>query len=471
MKTRKNKGNMPELVDKMPRVIGLVSAVAVVAGSMLGVGIFLFPPAIAAYSGSIGWFFLLWVIGILYALSGAVACGELGALFPQAGGDYVFQRHAFGHSVAFASGWVLFVAIFGGSIAAMSVALFQYQFPLLTGIDTEVVLLGNVSVTLAQWLSVLLIVLLTFVNYLGVRVSTFFQVTIIIIPVLLMFFMVIESWAGFAVFATTPDDLVFFEKPSFYGLISGFLFVNFAFSGWLNIIYVAGEVKRPEKNIPLSMFISVFGVGMLYCLLCMAFVMVLGFDGLAGLVNVDAGTAMAAKFGSKTMHLMVLLSISIAIITSLNATILTSARVAYAMAADGSFWKGAALLGGKNKTPRNALWIQACLASVLVITGSFSVIIEMASIAMLLTGTLTIASLFVLRIKKPNERRAYRAFGYPWIPVLYIVISILVFLGVVSQSVKGEGSHKYYPFIGVLVLCLAFLGHYIFRKRSKLKNS
>lgn len=454
---------------QLPRIIGLVAGVAVVAGSMLGVGVFLFPSIIASQSGSVSMFFLLWILGGFYALSGAVACGELGAMIPQAGGDYVFQRKAFGSSMAFASGWVLFVAIFGGSIAGMSVALFEYQIPLLFDIDTGILIHQSVQITYSRFYAVLLILLLTLLNHFGTRLSTIFQILLTLFPIVLMIIIVsdIWNWSDAMSLCLQSDNL--FKKPVFSGLVTGFLFVNFAYSGWLNIIYVAGEVKNPGKNIPRSMFISTIGIGIIYLFLCAAFILVLGFNELAALVNIDAGTAVAMKKGSEIVQVLVLLTISMAIVTSLNATILTSSRVAYAMAGDGVFWKGAAKLGGKNRTPRNALWIQALLASLFVVSGSFSTIIEMTSIAMLLTGTLTVASMFVLRFTHREANRPYRAFGYPWFPGLYLVMSLVVFIGMTALSFSKDGIQRYYPFIGMAVLVLAFIGHYlvVHNKRGK----
>ena len=444
------------------RVINLMQGIAIVAGSMLGIGIFLFPPLIAASAGSTGWFFLLWILGIIYALSGSVACGELGAMMPQAGGDYVFQRAAFGPSVAFASGWMLFVAIFGGSIAGLSVALFQYQIPSLLNIDLSGWIFTGMPWTWAHLWAIVLIVFLTFLNHLGTRISTVFQLGFTLVAVALMLSPVVKIITSSAM--EGPVFTVEWLQTGFWGLVSGFLFINFAFSGWLNIIYVAGEVNHPEKNIPRSMFISVLGVGFLYVLLCVAFVWVLGFDGLSGLTHTDAGTAMAERLGKPLLRTTILVAISMAIVTSLNATILTSARVAYAMALDGAFWKGAAILGGRRLTPRQALWIQAVLASLLVLTGSFTAIIQMTSIAMLLTGTLTVLSLFILRITKPLAVRPYRALGYPWFLAVYIVLSGVVFLGLVVQSFKSDGVDWFFPFLGLLILFLAYLGHFLYKK-------
>ncbi len=442
-----------------PRVIKLLSGISIVTGSMLGVGIFIFPQIIAQYSGSVLLFFVLWVLGGLYSISGAVSCGELGAMIPQAGGEYVYQRIALGKSVAFASGWVLFVAIFGGSIAGMSVAIFEYQIPALLGIETSINFSEYLPIRLSHILALLLIFVLTLLNHFGTRVSAFFQVIVTLLPIVLILivsFISIDVKNGISGSFINDNQITEF---SFNGFVIGFLFVNFAYSGWINIIYVAGEVKNPGKNIPRSMFISTFFITILYCLICGVYINVLGFSELASMVNIDAGTGMALALKNEMIGILVLLSITMAIVTSVNATVLTSSRVAFAMSCEGDFWKGASKLSGKCQTPRNALWVQALLSSVLVISGSFSAIIEMTSIAMLITGALTVISMFVLRIKHPGLPRPYKAFGYPWFPALYIALSVLVLAGVVLQIIKREGLSAYYPLIGCGVLTITFLCH------------
>ncbi|ASB49693.1 APC family permease [Alkalitalea saponilacus] len=450
---------------RMPRVIGPMAGFTVVAGSMLGVGIFLFPSAVASETGSLLMFFLIWLLGGLFAYSGAVACGELGAMLPKAGGDYVFQKEAYGDSVAFASGWVLFVTIFGGSIAGMAVAVFQYQISALSGLDMMANIAPGIPLQKANFFAVLLILLITAINYAGTRIAARTQILFTLIPILFLIFL-----AGYAVlsgWSVRPDQSIqiWDSSVSAGGVITAFLFVNFAYSGWLNIIYVAGEVKDPGRNIPKSMTWATVVVTVLYVLMCAAFVFSLGFEGLSSLKNMDAGTAMARALNSPVMANLVLITITVAIVTSLNATILTSARVAFAMAKERAFWAGAARLN-KMKVPGRALWVQAIFAIFLVLTGSFYAIIEMASIAMFITGSLTVLALFVLRVKQPNRFRPYKATGYPWLPVIYLLFSAVALLGAVRQAFLTDGISGFYPFMGVAVLILAYIGHRFMSNRG-----
>lgn len=448
-----------------PRVIGPVAGFAIVAGSMLGVGIFLFPGKVAFEIPGVWLFFLLWLLGGLFALAGSVACGELGAMMPKAGGDYVFQREAFGPSMAFASGWVLFVAIFCGSIASMSVAVFQYQVSSLAGTDLTRPIDGT-WISWAQILAIALIVVVTVVNHIGTRVSAVVMVLMTLAPITAL------TLLSLYVLGAAPEPVVVPppEKSGaatlgVAGLAAGFLYVNFAFSGWINIIYVASEVKDPSRNIPRSMISASVGVTALYLLMCAAFISVLGFTGLSALGWTDAGTGMARALGSSTLATAVLVLIAVAIVTSVNATVLSSARVAFAMGRDGAFWRGAARLGGKRMVPRKALWTQAALASALVLTGTFEEIVKMTSIAMFVTGTLTVLSMFVLRRTRPDEPRPYRATLYPVLPGLYVAFSLFAIGASIWQAVKAGGADTWYPLIGVALLAVTFVSHLLYRKK------
>jgi len=447
-----------------PRVIGGLAGFAIVAGSMLGVGIFLFPSQIAGAVGSVGAFFALFVVGGLFALAGSVACGELGAMLPKAGGDYVFQRAAFGPSTAFASGWVLFAAIFAGSVASMSVAVFQYQVSGLIGVDLTVDVLGPFNG--AQLLAIALIVVLTALNDAGTRVSAGAQILLTLLPIAALVVLAIVGLGS-----GRPEGYVPPPEPvgdlTIGGLATGFLLVNFVFSGWINIIYVASEVKEPGKNIPRSMISATLGITALYVLLCVAFIAVLGFGGLAGLGWTDAGTGMANALGSPALGTIVLVIIAVAIITSVNATILSAARVGYAMGKGGAFWSGAAKLSGTRKVPRRALWLQAGLAAIIVLSGEFNAIVEMTSIAMFLTGTLTVLSLFALRRLQPSLPRPYKASLYPWLPGLYVLFAVAAIAAKVWSAFKSDADDAFYPLIGVAVLVVTYVGHLLYYRQAR----
>jgi APA family basic amino acid/polyamine antiporter len=443
------------------RVLGGLAAFSIVAGSMLGVGIFLFPGQIALGVGSSTAFLLLWLVGGAMALSGAVACGELGAMLPRAGGDYVFQREAFGASLAFASGWVLFAAVFCGSIASLAVAVFQYQLSALSGLALGE-WIGPLGLTATQLLAGASIVAVTALNAAGARPSARLQTAATLIPISALTVIAVSALLFAAPEAPAIAAAAGASDAGTAGLTKGFLFVYFAYAGWPNIIYVAGEVRDPGVNIPRSMLLAVGAVTGLYLLLCSSFLQVLGLGGLAALGRewIDAGTGLARALGSEPLEKAILVAIAIAIVTSINATILGGSRVAYAMAADGAFWSGAAALDRRG-VPARALWLQCGLALVYVATGTFDAIIEMTSLAMLVTGGLTVASLFVLRRSQPDAARPYRAAGYPWLPAFYLVLVAVVFATKAQSAAASDEPAASLPFVGLAILALAYAAHRI----------
>jgi APA family basic amino acid/polyamine antiporter len=447
-----------------PRVIGPVGGFAIVAGSMLGIGIFLSPPIVAGHVAAPLLFLAVWAAGGLTALAGAVACGELGAMLPRAGGDYVFQYEAFGPSVAFASGWALFAAIFCGSIAAMSVAICSYQLPALIGVDLSGALLelpwGALSG--AQAAALVLVPALTFLNTLGAQPSARTQALLTLIPIAaLALFSAVAMVRGGAPEAQAA------EMPALTlgGLILAYNAVYFAYSGWINVIYVGGEVKEPGRNIPGALIGGTLAVTALYLIMCMGFLRVLGIDALASAG--EAGSATAGVIGGDATRLALTVLIASALLASINGTILGGARVAFAMAGRGHMPAGLSDIARHGGAPRAALWTQAAIAMALIVSGGFEDLLQMTSLTMVLTGALTVSCVFVLRRKQPDRPRPYRATAYPWLPGLYVASCGLVIGVMLSRAVSGEPGARY-PLLGLAVFAAAFAAHRLlpFRGRS-----
>jgi APA family basic amino acid/polyamine antiporter len=439
----------------VPRVIGPVGGFAIVAGSMLGIGIFLSPPIVAGHVGAPGVFLAVWAAGGLTALAGAVACGELGAMLPRAGGDYVFQYEAFGPSIAFASGWALFAAIFCGSIAAMSVAICTYQLPALVGVDLS----GPVAdlpwgpLSGAQAAALVLVPALTFLNALGAQPSARTQALLTLVPIgaLVLF-------SGFATFrggaAGTPAAAA--PALTLGGLVLAYNAVYFAYSGWINVIYVGGEVKDPGRNIPGALIGGTLAVTALYLLLCMGFLRVLGIQGVAEAGEV--GSATAGILGGDVAQLALTVLIASALLASINGTILGGARVAFAMAERGHMPGRLTRIAEHGGAPRAALWTQAGVAMLLILSGGFEDLLQMTSLTMVLTGAITVSCVFVLRRRHPAWPRPYRASAYPWLPGFY-VLSCAVVIGVMlSRAAAGEPGARY-PLLGLAIFAAAFVGH------------
>lgn len=405
----------------MNRVVGPVGALSVVAGSMLGVGILLTPPLVAAAAPGLAGFAGLWVLGAVVSVCGGLAFAELGAMMPEAGGDYAFQRAAFGRGWALAAGVVLFGVAFAASIAAMSVALCQYQLQVLLAAalgegapDLARPVLGFVSGQ--QLAGSAVVVGLTALNAAGARLSTVAQTLLTAVPLVgLALLGAWGLWTGGA-----PTAVVASPTGS---LSEAWLAVYFTFAGWPAIVYIAGEVRDPGRTLPLAVLGGTALVSLLYALLCAAFVAVLGMEGLAGAG--EAGTTLATVLLGPRAGTLVAALVAAALLASVNGTVLGGARIAWAMARDLEL-PGISELGVRSDVPVVALWIQAVVAVVYVFTGTFASIMAWSSLAMLLTGSLTVLALFRLRRLRPEAPRPFRAWGYPWTALAYLASSATV---------------------------------------------
>lgn len=433
---------------------------------MLGIGIFLAPPQMAADITSPAALLAVWAGTGLIILGGALAYAELASRMPQAGGDYVYLREAFGPSAAFAAGWGLVAAIFAGSVAAVAVALCQYQLPTLLGFDasrTWLVLPVIGEVAGHRVLGAAVVLGLTWLNALGVRPSTAVQKLATLVPVGVL--VVFSLWCLALVAAdalpegarAAPASLPAGPRgtPALDALVRAYLAAYFAFSGWNAVVYVSGEVRDPTRTLPRALLIGTLGVTGLYLLLCTAFVAVLGMDGLraAG----EAGSAIAGAVFGPVGRLVMTALIALALISTINAAILGGARVAWAMADDGAFWRRAARLHPRRGTPVFALWVQAGWSVALIASDTFDGLLRAVSVTMIAIGALAVVALFMLR------RRGGRApFSVPralaWLPWLYLVSSVAVLAERMAAAVRGEpGALR--ALVGLGVVAAAWLVH------------
>ena len=448
----------------------------IVAGSMIGSGIFIVSADIARQVGSGGWLLAVWLVTGLLTIAAALSYGELAAMYPQAGGQYVYLREAYSPLWGFLYGWTLFLVIQTGTIAAVAVGFARFLGVLVPGISPisyivpPINLSGSYAVSLStqQFVAILLIILLTFINTRGLRLGKIIQnvftsaKTLSLIALILLGIAIGynadavaanfgDLWTPRNV-ATVKPDLpiapVTSATAGLYGLFIAFCVAQvgslFSSDAWNNITFTAGEVKNPQRNIPLSLAAGTFAVISLYVLANVAYLVALPLEAIQSAPDDRVATAVLQTiFGPVGASLM-----AIAIIISTfgcnNGLILAGARVYYAMARDNLFFTSTGRLNARH-VPAMGLVLQAVWAVLLVLprtrTGTvdaatgvetygnlYSNLLDYVVFAVLIFYVLTIAGLFILRRTRPTVERPYRAVGYPVVPALYIIAATIIML-------------------------------------------
>ncbi|MBS1746782.1 MAG: amino acid permease [Bacteroidetes bacterium] len=419
----------------------LLDATMIVAGSMIGSGIFIVSADMTRTVGSAGWLILLWLLtGVLTVLA-ALSYGELSAMFPKAGGQYVYLKEAYNPLTGFLYGWSFFAVIQTGSIAAVGVAFSKfaaYIFPVLSE-NNILIHAGFLKISAAQITSILLIVFLSAVNTLGVKegkwIQTFFTIVKIVALLGLTIFGFMAAskttwdvnWStGFSFGKMDGDALIPYFGFAAIGAISGAMVGSlFSSDSWNNVTFIANEIKNPKRNIGLALFLGTLIVTMTYTATNLMYLAVMPLQNIAHAANDRVGVE-AAKiiFGSDgTIIIAVLLMIST--FGCNNGLILSGARVYYTMANDGLFFKQAGKLNN-NAVPARGLWIQCLWASVLCLSGKYNDLLDYIIFTVLIFYILTIIGIFILRKKRPDIPRSYKAFGYPVLPLLYVIAACII---------------------------------------------
>ena len=460
------------------RGLGLLDSTMIVAGSMIGSGIFIVSGGISKQVGAPGWLLVVWIVTGLLTLMAALSYGELAAMMPKAGGQYVYLREAFSPMWGFLYGWTLFLVIQTGTIAAVSVGFARYLGVLYPAVGETKYLIAPIaistnyaiSLSTAQLVGILLIVLLTFMNTRGLKLgklvqNTFTTAKLGALLVLILLGLLIGSRSGalqanFSDLWTVRgplDDFGGLTAATAFGLFVGICVAQtgslFSADAWNNITFTAGEVKDPKRNIPLSL---AFGTGIvitLYLLANVAYLATLPFEKIQGADRVASDTANVIFPGRGAVVMAV--AIMISTFGCNNGLILAGARAYYAMARDGLFFKSVGRLNDKH-VPLWGLIVQGIWSAALVlprtirhgaagqITGYgnlYGNLLDYVISAALIFYILTILGVFVLRYKRPDAERPYKAFGYPLIPILYIIGAavILIVLFVYQTATTWPG--------------------------------
>jgi len=428
--SRRHEG--PE-AQTLPRVLGLTDVIGILVGTVIGSGIFIVPAAIAGQVGSPILLLSVWLVGGVLSFFGALTFSELGAAYPQAGGMYVFLREAYGRLVAFLFGWALFFVIDSGSIATLAVAFSSKYLPFFAPIG----LLAQKVVALA------LIAVLVGVNYVGTRSGARLQNTLMVIK-----FGAIVG-VSLCVFAFADGDTTHFVEPPAppfsWGLVGSFgmalVASLWAYKGWEAVTFSAGEIRDPQRTLPLGLFAGTLAVMALYVVANLAYLYVapVGEIARSGRIAADAMQAAVGPVGASIVAAVILCSIS----GAANGNILTAPRVFYAMARDGLFFHHVADVHPKYRTPHVSILATGAWAALLSVTGTFEQLYTYVIFGQCLFFGLTVAAVVVLRRTRPDLERPYRTWGYPVTPILFVVAAVFIAVNTLVtqfwQSIAGLG--------------------------------
>jgi APA family basic amino acid/polyamine antiporter len=386
-----------------------------VVSSVIGVGIFLTPGTVAEHLPHPGLFLAAWLVGGLLSLAGALANAELGAMYPHAGGDYVYLREAYHPLAGFLVGWLSFFVIYAGTVATLAVGFVEGM--------TAFVSLGAWGKMVA---AIGLTVFASWVNYVGVRSGARFNnVTGAIKLVALAALMVVGPLIGHGAIVHLRPLAAGATTISFSSFGLALSPILFTYLGWNASVYVASEIRDPGRNVPRSLFLGLAVCTAIYVGMNAVYLYALPIDALRGEVRVGeaAARALFGPAGGTITAILVLASV----IGCLNATILVGPRIAYAMALDGRFFPGVQRVHALYKTPHIAIVAQALTAiALIVVLGSFPSVLDYTTFAIVLATMADTTALYTLRWRKPARPRPYRAWGYPVVPGLYLIANAAI---------------------------------------------
>jgi APA family basic amino acid/polyamine antiporter len=451
------------------RGLSLLDSVLLLASGIIGSSIFLTAKDIAGPLPQPIIFLAVWVLGAVLSLCACFAFAELGSMFPDSGGQYIYLREAYGDLVAFLYGWMLFSVANGGSIAALAVASAAYVGQVLPFFSQEHIVfsLAGIAVSRAHLLGIVLIAILTYVNVIGLRwgtllqnVSTWTKFIAMSAFVLLGFAIGKGHWANFHPHGV-PLTLGMSPTQFISALGVGLIAVYWAYDGWVYITWVAGEVKNPRRNVPLAMVLGVLAVGAIYVAMNMTYVYAMPVTEIAKHETI-AHSAAAALF-SPQAAVWLSLMIAISCFSAAATCTLSGARVYHAMAEDGVFFKQMAVIHPKWRTPAFSLIGQGIWAAALTLSGRYDQLYTYVILGMVLSYELTVIAMFWLRWKRPDIPRPYRCTGYPWLPAIYLIAGAAWILNTFWKR----------PLEAFWSLAIVFLGvpGYLYWKRSSRKSA
>jgi APA family basic amino acid/polyamine antiporter len=455
----------PNSRPELCRDLGVSHASAVVVGTIIGSGIFLVPAEMMQAVGSAKLVYLAWVVGGLLSFFGALTYAELGAMKPQAGGEYVYVRDGYGPLAGFLYAWTWFVIAKPASVATVVTGLVRIlgTFSVFSFFSANVIT-APFAVNWGQMVAIAAAILISFLNYLGIKKAGEFQLVFTLLKVAIILGIVVvcfsgmgnASGRGWSNFAGTFAG----AKGGVAGFMAALVAALWAYDGWNDLNMVAGEVTRPERNIPIALIAGVATVGVLYILVNAGVQYVLPANAIAASPR-PASDAVALVMGRMGASI-VSAGMALSMLVTLNGTIMSGARVPYAVARDGYFFRSLATVHPKFHTPSVAIAVQAVLSIVLLLLGAnFRQLFSLAIFAEWLFYMIAGSTIFVFRQRAPQTARPYRMWGYPFVPVIFVAVAAAL----LCYTFKNDWPNSGY---GVLVI---LAGIPLFVYFSRLRKS
>ncbi|MEY3591362.1 MAG: hypothetical protein RLZZ38_318 [Bacteroidota bacterium] len=483
------------MAEQTPKKLGLLDATLLVSGSMIGSGIFIVSTLMLRDIGSPAWLLVLWILTGLITIFAALSYGELAGMMPNAGGQYVYIQRAYGKMASFLYGWTVFTVIQTGVIAAVAVAFAKYTAVFFPSLNATVFDLGWLVVSRAQMIAIASVVLLTYSNAQGVQNGKVIQFIFTAAKLFALGALIVlgiyvglktdvfslnftDAWKATKTVISNGGDKVFQIPLTGWALVGalGATIINSLFSAdaWNNVTFIAGEIKDPKKNIPKSLFLGTLIVTVIYVLANVAYLALLPINGSPDAISpIDQGMLFASndRVGASAAYVIfgdagILLMAGLIMVSTFgcnNGLILAGSRLFYAMSKDGLFFKKAGQLNEKS-VPGVALWIQCLWASVLCLSGKYGDLLTYSTFASLLFYILTIYGIFRLRKLEPDTPRPYKAWGYPFIPALYILITSAICIDLLIYDFRNAG-------LGLFIVLLGIPVFYLIESRKKALTS
>lgn len=450
----------PAPTPQLARDLGVGAATAIVVGTIIGSGIFLVPAEMTQAVGSAKLVYLAWIVGGLLSFAGALTYAELGAMKPQSGGEYVYVRDAYGPLWGFLYGWTWFLIAKPASIATITTGIVRIlgTFPAFSFFSTEF-LHAPIALNYGQLAAILAAILISVLNYLGVKKAGEFQLIFTILKVAIILGIIAicfsasqGTWHNFA------GDFVG-AKGGIAGFFAALVAALWAYDGWNDLNMVAEEVRQPERNIPIALIAGVAIVGALYILVNAAVQYVLPVDTIA-ISQRPASDAIAVVLGPLGASI-VSAGMALSMFVTLNGTIMSGARVPFAVARDGYFFRALADVHPRFHTPSGAIVVQCVLAILLLLGGgNFRQFFSLAIFAEWLFYMISSSTVFVFRKRDPNARRPYHVWGYPVVPALFVAASAVLLYYTFTDNLRNSS-------LGLLVIAAGIPVFYYFSRKRK----